>query len=410
MNGAEGADDPRGFEPRPDFLGRLREAVRLQAGSSSDVVPWSAGRTESGPELEPEPAADYARPLPAIRGIEIHHEIGRGGMGTVYRARQIGLNRLIALKLVWLGRADSAENAITLAKGPRAIASLSHPHIIQIFQIGKQDGWAYGVFEYLEGGDLREALRRNGPRPPEQAAALVRTLAETVWFIHQRGLVHCDLKCSNVLLSADGVPKIADFGLVKLLEDGDAVLQNSGIVAGTPRSMAPEQAAGTTSAIGPPVDVHALGIILYELLTGRPPFLGATREETLRQIVEKIPDPPSRFRPDAPRALDEVCRRCLQKDPIRRYSDARALADDLSEYLDRGAPTRDELEAALGEAEQALHLCRLALAERELARGRPEEARAILSACAPRRRRPDRRDSRWHEIWNRCRAGDSGAS
>ena len=336
MNRPENADESRDFEPRPDFLGKLRQAVRLQVGSAPDVVPWDAGQTAPGSVPD--------RILPAIRGIEIHHEIGRGGMGTVYRARQIGLDRLVALKLVWLGRGDSAENAISLAKGPRAIACLSHPHIIQVFHIGKQDGWAYGVFEYLDGGDLSKALK-DGPWLPGRAAALVRTLAETVQFIHDRGFVHCDLKCANILLSAEGVPKIADFGLVKHLEDGDAILRESGTVLGTPRSMAPEQAAGRASAIGPATDIHALGVILYELLTGRPPFLGLTREETLRQVVEVCPAPPSQLRPETPPALDEVCRRCLQKEPSRRYPHARELAADLASYLDE---LRSKGQAAVG--------------------------------------------------------------
>jgi serine/threonine-protein kinase len=399
MIDSEGAAESRTDEPRPAFLGRLRDVVRIEAGSAP--VP--------GP-----PVPEAERILPAIPGIEIHHEIGRGGMGTVYRARQIGLDRIVALKLVWLGRGNTVGNAIRLAKGPRAIASLAHPHIIQVHQVGKLDGWVYGVFEYLDGGDLKGALR-DGPWPPDRAAALVRTLAEAVQFMHERGIIHRDLKCSNVLLSADGAPKIADFGLVKLVGDVETTLEESGSILGTPSSMAPEQASGQSSAVGPAVDIHALGVILHELLVGRPPFTGPTHEETLRQVIEMVPAPPSRLRPESPRALDVICRRCLEKDPGRRYSNARELAGALEEYLGRAKspPTssgrhreaeqaRARAEADLDDAERALYLSRLALADRELERGDRAAARSVLNECIPRPGRPDRRDLRWSELWGRC--------
>lgn len=309
--------DPERFDPRPAYLERLREAVRRELGGDPEAVPWASGTSEPMPTL------------PAIRGLEILRPIGRGGMGTVHLARQIGLNRLVALKLVWLGRGDSAQNALELARGPRALADLAHPNIIQIFQIGKQDGWAYGMFEYVDGGDLKQALR-DGPWAIARAVALARTLAEAVSFIHEHGYVHCDLKPSNILLAAGGVPKIADFGLVRSLEEPSAAatLGEPGALQGTPQAMAPEQAKG--EAIGSAVDIHAMGLILYELLTGRLPFLAPTREETLRRVVEWIPEPPSRLRLEVSPALDAICRRCLQKDPRQRYPSARELAIALS--------------------------------------------------------------------------------
>lgn len=328
MNHPEPGAEPRDHEPRPAFLERLREVVGREVGLTPPPGPRDGTPTLSDSD------AEFDRLLPAIPGIEIHHEIGRGGMGTVYQARQIGLNRIVALKLVWLGRGNTNRNALQLARGPRTIASLAHPHIIQVFHVGKQDGWVYGVFEYLDGGDLKAALR-DGPWLPGRAAAMVRTLAETVHFMHERGVVHRDLKASNILLTAEGSPKIADFGLVKLLDDGEATLDESGAILGSPNYMAPEQAIGDASAVGPASDIHALGAILHELLTGRPPFLGSTRAETLRQVVELIPEPPSRLRPELPRDLDAICLRCLRKDPRLRYANARELADDLSRSLDR---------------------------------------------------------------------------
>jgi hypothetical protein len=233
------------------------------------------------------------------------------------------------------------------------------------------------------------------------------------------------------LLTARGVPKIADFGLVQFLADVDSSREEPGPIVGTPAYMAPEQATGRTSAIGPASDIHALGVILYELLVGRTPFRGASVGETLRQVVEMVPDPPSRLRPELPRALDAICMRCLRKDPLRRYPNAQELADDLSRFLDdtgsargwieRFRPrfpgrhracvmrhreserAREEAETALNETEQALYLSRVALAEYQLARGDLEAAKAVLLECDPRRGRPDRRDLKWSDLWNRCR-------
>lgn len=332
MRDTETEAEPRDHEPRPVFLERLREVVHREVGLTPppgprDETPFSNSDVE------------FDRAPPAIPGIEIHHEIGRGGMGTVYRARQIGLNRIVALKLVWLGRGRTNRNAIELARGPRTIASLSHPNIIQIFHVGKHDGWVYGVFEYLEGGNLKDKIK-DGPWSPVQAASLLLTLAETVDFMHERGVVHRDLKSSNILLTSQGIPKIADFGLVKLLGDDDTSLGESGSILGSPNYMAPEQATGNASAVGPASDIHALGAILHELLIGRPPFLGSTRAETLRQVVELIPDPPSWLRSEVPPTLDAICLRSLQKDPRRRYPSARQLADDLSRFLEEAESPR----------------------------------------------------------------------
>jgi serine/threonine-protein kinase len=349
-------------------------------------------------------------------------------MGTVYHARQIGLDRAVALKLLWFGH--GGVGAIRLARGTRLLARLSHPHIVQVHMVGKQDGWLYAVFEYVNGGDLRTALR-DGPWNPRRAARLVLILAETVQFMHERGIVHRDLKPSNILLSVSGIPKIADFGLAGSVGGDDAPLDESRTTCGgTPGYMAPEQIGGRRSAIGPAADIHALGAILYELLLGRPPFLGSSRVESIRQTIKMRPKLPSRLRPGLPPALDAICLRCLRKDPGERYPDARSLAKDLTRFLNRsgfGSPWLQPFqrwirgaresnhrdireveqalamaEASLDEVEQALYEARIERAEAQIGRGDLEAARSTLNECAPRPARIDRRDLHWTKLWERC--------
>jgi Protein kinase domain len=211
-----------------------------------------------------------------------------------------------------------------------AVARLQHPNIVQIYEIGEQEGRPFVTLEFLEGGSLAQLLRRE-PLSGKQAAELIETLARAVHAVHQKGVVHRDLKPGNVLLTAGGQPKITDFGLAKLMIGGSEQTQ-PGMMLGTPSYMAPEQADGAAAEVGPSADIHALGAILYEMLTGRPPFQGETVADTLRQLTSQEPIPPRRLRAGSARDLDTICLKCLEKGPRQRYADAQTLADDLARF------------------------------------------------------------------------------
>jgi WD40 repeat protein len=347
--GGAGADPAPGEE----FLRRLRETpptVDLPGGDSEDddsTAGPPAQRLTAGTCLAaPRVAAGRAR----VPGYEILGELGRGGMGVVYRARQTGLNRLIALKMILAGPHAAARDLARFRAEAEALARLQHPHIVQIHEVGEHDDRPYVALEYVEGGTLAQRLSGT-PVPPREAAELIETLARAVHYAHQRGVLHRDLKPANVLLSFSGrsqggacpvlacerpldgcVPKIADFGLAKRLDAGPGPTR-SGVVLGTPSYMAPEQVACNGAAVGPAVDIYALGAILYELLTGRPPFKAATPLDTLWQVAWDDPVSVRRLQPQVPRDLETVCLKCLEKDPRKRYPTAQDLADDLRRFL-----------------------------------------------------------------------------
>jgi eukaryotic-like serine/threonine-protein kinase len=284
-------------------------------------------------ELPPPPLAP-ADPddRPVVAGYEILGELGRGGMGVVYKARQVGLDRVVALKMILAGAHAGADERARFRREAEAVARLQHPDIVQVHEVGEQEGRPYFSMEFLEGGSLARKLG-GIPLPARQAAEVVRRLAEAVHYAHQRGVVHRDLKPANVLLTADGTPKITDFGLAKRL-DQEAGQSRTGDVLGTPSYMAPEQAFRGPHAIGPAVDIYALGAILYDLLTGRPPFQAATPWETVQQVLSEEPVRPARLQPQVPRDLETICLKCLQKEPRQRYASAGALADDLVRLLE----------------------------------------------------------------------------
>ncbi len=264
---------------------------------------------------------------PSVPGYEIIAELGRGGMGVVYKARQTALNRFVALKMVLHGgHASSTELDRFLAEG-ETVAQLQHPHIVQIHEIGQQAGLPFFCLEYVEGGTLSQRLAA-GPLPPRESAHLTETLARAMAYAHGRGLIHRDLKPSNVLLAADGTPKITDFGLAKRATGGGH-LTATGAILGTPSYMAPEQAEAKKD-VGPLADVYALGAILYEMVTGRPPFQAPTTLDTIMQVLTQEPVPPSRLQPGLPADLETICLKCLQKEPPKRDASAEALADDLN--------------------------------------------------------------------------------
>jgi WD40 repeat protein len=329
----------------PQYGERLRLLFDLE--QQLDATPPADGDASTR-DWAADPARLTAPEWPAVAGYEILGELGRGGMGVVYKARQTSLNRLVALKVI---RTGSEEDAAALARfrtEAEAVARLQHPHIVQIYEIGGLDGPPHSrPFMALELADGSLARRLDGtPQPAGRAAELVEALARAVQFAHERGILHRDLKPANVLLAADGTPKVGDFGLAKRLEEGATAQTATGAVLGTPAYMAPEQATGQ-GPVGVAADVYALGAILYELLTGRPPFKGATPLETLEQLRSREVVSPSRLQPRVPRDLETICLKCLRKEPHRRYASARSLADDLHRFRD-GKPIHARRTGPLG--------------------------------------------------------------
>ena len=293
----------------------------------------------SGDDPDPAYVIHEAPPTgwPTIPGYDILERLGEGGMGVVYKARHFGLKRLVAVKMIRGGSQSRADQRKRFRTEAEAVARLRHPNILQIYDIGEAAGLPFVALELLDGGGLDDRLART-PQPANQAAQLMVTLARAVHVAHQSGIVHRDLKPTNVLYTSDGVPKITDFGLAKRI-DTDEGHTESGQIMGSPHYMAPEQARGDSRDVGPAADVYALGAMLYEMLTGRPPFMGETPMETVRQVIDDDPVTPSRLVPRLPRDLETICLKCLNKDPAKRYESAEALADDLDRHL-RGEPIR----------------------------------------------------------------------
>jgi serine/threonine protein kinase len=281
-------------------------------------------------------------PPPSIPGYEIHGLIGAGGMGVVYRARHVELDRTVAIKTVRAGALASREFLLRFHLEARAVAALNHVGVVQLYAFGQIDGVPYYVMEYVEGGSLDQWL--DGRKmAPAQAAMLTQRLADIIQHVHDREIVHRDLKPANILLASIGsddgvpVPKLADFGLAKRLDGIEPGISNPDDVIGTASYMAPEQAQGGTNVVGKPADIYALGAILFELLTGRPPFRAATRELTVIQVLMDDPPRPTELVPGLPPDLEAICLKCLEKDQTNRYASAGKLADDLRRFA-RGEP------------------------------------------------------------------------
>jgi tetratricopeptide (TPR) repeat protein len=328
----------------PHLAERLRRQFAVHQAFAGDTTDTHDG-LRTPPPLSDLSRQDTAMPgrgegLPGPRttvpGYELLGELGRGGMGVVYRARQVRLDRIVALKMILAGGHASAAERQRFFLEAEAVARLQHPNIVQVYEVGEHQGLPYFSLEFCADGSLAQKLAGT-PLPPAEAATLVQTLARAVDAAHQKDIVHRDLKPANILLTADGTPKVTDFGLAKRLDETGATA--SGAILGTPSYMAPEQAGGKSREVGPLADVYALGAVLYELLTGRPPFKAATPTETVLQVMSQEPVPPRQLQPSVPRDLQTVVLKCLEKEPRKRYPSARALADDLASFQ-AGLPVR----------------------------------------------------------------------
>ena len=368
---------------RPPSAGTPGAPLIAPLAGDPTVTVKTDGRTSPAPR---------ERPIPSIDGYEILGELGRGGMGVVYRARQVLLNRSCVLKMILAGAHADAEAIVRFLAEAEAVARMQHPNVVQIHHIGEADGLPFFELEYVEGGSLDRRLDGT-PWPARRAAELIEALARGVAEAHRLGIVHRDLKPANVLLAADGTPKVTDFGLAKS-QAMDSGLTRTDLIMGSPQYMAPEQASGRTREVGPAADVYALGAILYELLTGRPPFRAATVLETLEQVKNAEPVPPGKLQPGLARDLETICLKCLQKDPSRRYATAGELADDLGRWR-TGAPINARPIPVLGTG--------LEMGQASARGGGPEcpdradqrgELRAGRLALGPRRGTGRRRDRR----------------
>src|SRR6266513_1787736 len=276
-------------------------------------------------------AARAAELLGELGDYELLEEVGRGGQGVVFRARQKSLNRTVALKVISLGQWASKAHLKRFRREAEAAASLDHPSIVPIYEVDERDGSCYFSMKFVEGGQLDEVTRRE-PIPIRRAVELIAKVARTVHYAHEHGILHRDIKPGNILLDAKGEPHLTDFGLARLVESESSVTHTLDVL-GTPSYMAPEQAAGNNAAVGSVTDVYGLGAVLYQLLTGHPPFAGGTTYETIKLVLETEPRQPRQLNPKIDRDLSTICLKSLEKDPKRRYPSALALADDLERWL-----------------------------------------------------------------------------
>jgi serine/threonine protein kinase len=340
-NSVSSTPDPHDLPTLP-APARSPEAANVTVSAAVELPP------APGPEPGQREFGDY----------DLLAEIARGGMGVVYRARQKGLNRVVALKMILAGRLAGQDDLKRFRTEAEAAARLQHPNIVQVHEVGEVDGQYFFSMEFIEGPSLAQKLAA-GLLPSRVAARYVQLIARAVHYAHGKSILHRDLKPSNILLDADDQPHITDFGLAKKLGPGACGQTQSGAVMGTPSYMSPEQASGKTRELGPGCDVYGLGAVLYELLTGRPPFRSETPLDTIRHVLDREPVPPRLLNPKVDRDLETICLKCLEKDPRHRYPSAAALAEDLEHYQNGeaiGARSFNVFERLLTTLERSQHV------------------------------------------------------
>jgi eukaryotic-like serine/threonine-protein kinase len=313
-----------------DLSPNLSDAVTLRPDELTTAFLPPRAQDSSGSLSKPDGSFGW------IGEYEVLHEIARGGMGVVYKARHRGLKRLVALKMILAGQMASDEERARFLREAELAANLDHPNIVPIYEVSEFQGCPFFCMKLVEGESLAHQIKLKKQEEcaydPEAAAQLTATLARSVHFAHERGFLHCDLKPSNILLERDGRPYVTDFGLAKRASE-DSSLSISGAILGTPSYMAPEQASGSRKGLSAATDVYGLGAILYELLTGSPPFRNETVMETVVDVLERDPSPPRELRPEIPKELETICLKCLEKSPQQRYPSAAALAEELERHL-----------------------------------------------------------------------------
>jgi eukaryotic-like serine/threonine-protein kinase len=335
------------FDALDDYLQRLhageavdREAFLREYPQLASAVKCLDALENLAPPAEESAAIKETFPFDvfprAFGNYELLGELGRGGMGVVYRARQQELDRIVALKMILQSHLASPEHVRRFQAEAKAAAKLRHSHIVQIHEVGQLHGQDFFTMEYIEGQSLAQRMASRQV-DIQRAVRIVAAIARAVDYLHKQGVVHRDLKPSNILLDADGAPYLTDFGLAKVFLQSDSRRTTTGVIAGTPSYMAPEQAAGRTAEIGPAADIYSLGAILYELLTGQPPFQADNPLDVLLDVLSGDPLLPRQINPKTPRPLELICLKCLQKSPTDRYLSAAALADDLDRFA-RGEP------------------------------------------------------------------------
>jgi TolB-like protein/predicted Ser/Thr protein kinase len=312
----------------------------------------SAKEVEAKEATQSKTAARAAKVLGELGEYELLEEVGRGGQGVVFRARQKSLNRIVALKVIGLGQWATNAHLKRFRLEAEAAASLDHACIVPIYEVGERDGQCYFSMKFVEGGQLDEVVK-GAPMSIRQAVELIAKVARTVRYAHEHGILHRDIKPGNILLDIQGEPHLTDFGLARLVESESTVTRTLEVL-GTPSYMAPEQAAGNNAGLTSATDVYGLGAVLYQLLTGHPPFAGGTTYETIKLLVETEPRPPRLWNPKVDRDLSTICLKCLEKDPQRRYSSALALAEDLERWL-RHDPIQARRTGVFGRGKKWLH-------------------------------------------------------
>lgn len=322
----------RGNGERTSWWRTMRLAARLFPGDTFPTGAIAATSSGQAPFDEP-PEFDFDDPAQCeFGGYQLRALIGGGGAGWIYRAHQRSLDRDVALKLLSGGLWAAPEGVDRLRHEAQDAASLKHPNIVTVYEVGEQHGRIYYAMELVEGRNLGQRIRQQGPMPPREAAALVRVLAEAVDYAHRLGVLHLDLNPANVLLGTDGVAKIADFGLARRVADGGSVPTER--ISGTPGYIAPEQVQLHLGRLCAATDVWGLGAVLYQALTGHAPFEAGSAHSSIELVLLGRVRDPRRYRRDLPRDLQAICLHCLHKQPIARYASARGLADDLGRFLE----------------------------------------------------------------------------